>query len=56
MSNPFNIYQDNKVTLIAEKLEEWEWYARFIAMNPDLQDRWDQHKTYEILKDKHRSR
>ena len=39
--------------LVAEKLQEWEWYHRFIAMNPDLEDRWEQHKTYEILKDEH---
>lgn len=37
------------VTLVAEKLEQWEWYARFIEMNPDLQERWEQHKTFEIL-------
>jgi len=35
--------------LVAEKLVEWEWYERFIAQNPDLKDRWEQHKTYEIL-------
>jgi hypothetical protein len=37
-------------TLVQDKLEQWEWYARFIEMNPDLHDRWEQHKTYEILK------
>jgi len=35
--------------LVAEKLVEWEWYERFIAQNPDLKLRWEQHKTYEIL-------
>ena len=33
----------------AERLTEWSWYERFIAQNPDLKDRWEQHKTYEIL-------
>ena len=36
--------------LVQQKLEEWEWYARFIEMNPDVKERWEQHKTYEILK------
>lgn len=35
--------------LVQQKLEEWEWYSRFIEMNPDLKERWEQHKTYEIL-------
>ena len=39
--------------LVAQKLQEWEWYARFIEMNPDVKDRWEQHKTFEILKDEH---
>lgn len=33
----------------AERLTEWSWYERFIAQNPDLKLRWEQHKTYEIL-------
>lgn len=33
----------------AERLTEWSWYERFIAQNPDLKGRWEQHKTYEIL-------
>jgi len=40
---------NGKFTLVAEKLVEWEWYERFIAQNPDLKLRWEQHKTYEIL-------
>ena len=39
--------------LVAEKLREWEWMERFIASNPDVKLRWDQHKTFEILKDEH---
>ena len=42
--------------LVADKLEQWEWYQRFIEMNPDLQERWEQHKTYEILNNEHRTR
>jgi len=37
--------------LVAQKLQEWEWFNRFIKMNPDIKLRWEQHKTYEILKD-----
>jgi hypothetical protein len=40
-------------TLVAEKLEQWEWFSRFVEMNPDVKLRWEQHKTYEILKDEH---
>ena len=43
-------------TLVVEKLEQWEWFNRFIEMNPDLQERWEQHKIYEKLKDEHRTR
>lgn len=40
--------------LTAERLVEWNWYNRFIAQNPDLQERWEQHKTYEILNNDHK--
>ena len=40
----------------AERLTEWSWYERFIAQNPDLQARWEQHKTYEILNNDTRDR
>ena len=36
-------------TTMAERIHEWEWFQRFIAQNPDIQPRWEQHKTYEIL-------
>ena len=36
--------------LVAEKLQQWEWMIRFIESNPDVKLRWDQYKTYEILK------
>ena len=39
--------------LVAQKIEEWEWMKRFIELNPDIRERWEQHKTYEILKDEH---
>lgn len=39
--------------LVMEKLEHWNWFERFIAQNPDVAARWEQHKTYEILKDEH---
>ena len=37
--------------LVQEKLEQWNWFERFLALNPDVEQRWEQHKTYEILKD-----
>ena len=43
----------NSYVLTQQRLEEWEWYRNFITMNPDLQERWEQHKTYEILKNEH---
>ena len=42
------------VTLVAEKIEEWDWFDRFIETNPDVKERWEQYKTYEILKDDNR--
>jgi len=49
VSNPLSTVHTPKFKLVEEKLEEWQWYERFIAQNPDLQERWEQHKTYEIL-------
>ena len=43
----------NGQPLVVEKLELWERMVRFIEMNPDIKERWEQHKTYEILKDEH---
>ena len=37
------------VTLVADKLEEWEWMNRFIESNPDVKERYEVHKTFEIL-------
>lgn len=42
--------------LVQEKLEQWIWFERFLAVNPDVEQRWEQHKIYEILKDEHRER
>ena len=42
--------------LVGEKLEQWEWFERFLGLNPDVSVRWEQHKTYEILKDEHLQR
>ena len=39
--------------LVQEKLEQWTWFERFLAVNPDVEQRWEQHKTYEILKNEH---
>jgi len=37
--------------LVAEKLKQWNWFERFLEQNPNIEERWAQHKTYEILKD-----
>ena len=39
--------------LVQEKLQQWTWFERFLALNPDVEERWKKHKTYEILKDEH---
>lgn len=39
--------------LVQEKLEQWTWFERFLGLNPDVAARWEQHKTFEILKDEH---
>ena len=35
--------------LIAERLEEWVYLKNFLEMNPDVAERYEVHKTYEIL-------
>ena len=40
----------DRYKLVAQKLQEWDWFDRFIETNPDVKERWEQHKTYEILK------
>lgn len=42
------------VTLVADKLEEWDMFNRFLELNPDVKLRWEQHKTYEILNNDNR--
>ena len=42
--------------LVQEKLAQWDWFQRFLGLNPDVAARWEQHKTYEILKDEYRER
>lgn len=39
--------------LVQEKLAQWTWFERFLGLNPDVAARWEQHKTFEILKDEH---
>jgi len=36
--------------LVQEKLEQWDCFDRFLAMNLDVKARYEVHKTYEILK------
>lgn len=49
--NKLNPYPNTK--LVAQKIEEWEWMNRFIETNPDIKQRYETHKTFEILKDEH---
>lgn len=44
-------YSNPKIKLTAEKLVEWEWFHRFLESNPDVKERYEVHKTYEILND-----
>lgn len=44
-------YSNPNIKLVAEKLEEWEWFHRFLESNPDVKERYEVHKTYEILND-----
>ena len=45
---PPGYFKEFKTT--RERLEEWDWLQRFLEQNPDVEKRWQQHKTYEILK------
>lgn len=33
-----------------EKLDDWDIYHRFLEQNPDVKERYEAHKTFEILK------
>jgi hypothetical protein len=37
--------------LVGEKIIEWDWFQRFLDQNPDVAERYEVHKTYEILND-----
>jgi hypothetical protein len=43
------LYPDYK--LVEEKIQEWDWFRRFLEQNPDVAERYEVHKTYEILND-----
>ena len=38
------------VILVAEKLEEWDIFQRFLEYNPEIKEQYQVYKTYEILK------
>ena len=40
----------NNYRLVAEKLEEWDIFYRFLEHNPDIKEKYQVYKTYEILK------
>jgi hypothetical protein len=50
-SNIHTAYSNPNGKLVAEKLKEWEWFHRFLESNPDVKERYETHKTYEILND-----
>lgn len=35
--------------LIQQKIEEYDWLMRFLEQNPDIKERYEAHKTFEIL-------
>lgn len=37
------------VTLVAEKIEEWEVFHRFLELNLDIKEKYETYKTFEIL-------
>ena len=37
-------------TLVADKLEEWDIFQRFLEHNPEIKEQYLVYKTYEILK------
>lgn len=53
MVTQHSTYQDNKITLVIEKIEEWDIFYRFLDRNPDVKEKYETYKTFEILKDDH---
>lgn len=53
MATQHSTYQDQKFTLVAEKLVEWEWLQRFLEQNPDIKEKYETYKTFEILNNDH---
>ena len=41
----------SNTTLVVEKIKEWDWFQRFLEQTPDVAERYEVHKTYEILDD-----
>ena len=41
----------SNTNLVAERLDEWKWFKHFLELNPDVAERYETHKTYEILND-----
>jgi hypothetical protein len=41
------------VTLVAEKIEEWDMFNRFLEQNPDIKEKYETYKTFEILNNDH---
>ena len=40
---------DAQFKLVREKIQEWGWMYSFINSNPDVKERYEVHKTFEIL-------
>ena len=53
MATQHSTYQDNKITLVIEKIEEWDTFNRFLELNPNIKEKYETYKIYEILKDEH---
>lgn len=49
-------YSNTNIKLVAEKLDEWDVFQRFLEYNTDIKERYAVFKTYEILKNDHGKR
>lgn len=41
---------NTNVALVAEKIEEWDMFYRFLEYHPEIREKYEVYKTYEILK------
>ena len=44
-------YSNPYFKVLEEKLGDWDVFQSFLEQNPDVKERYEVHKTYEILND-----